>query len=218
MDMQHSKLVLFGQSSKERVEQALNDLRQGKGVLLIDKATRENEADLVFSAEAMSQEDMALMIRRCSGVVCLCLTHEQADHLELPYMVEDNTSLFQTPFTISIEAKFGVTTGLSAADRTATVHAACLEDKELIVSPGHIFPLRAHRNGVLGRDGHTEGSVDLMKLAGLKSQAVLCELMNDDGSMARFPEVINFAIENNFTVLSIEDLIHYRKFICDYRC
>ncbi|WP_347218858.1 3,4-dihydroxy-2-butanone-4-phosphate synthase [Chryseobacterium sp.] len=206
-------LKIFGADSKERVENAIQELQAGKGVLLIDNEDRENEGDLIFSAEHMNEENMIQMIRYCSGVVCLCLTHEKADQLQLPYMVTDNSSPYQTPFTISIDARKGVTTGLSAADRIAAVKAAFAEDAqpEDLVRPGHIFPLRAHNDGVLGRNGHTEGSIDLMRLAGLKPISVLCELMNDDGTMSRFPQIVVFALKHDLLVLSIEDIIQYRQ-------
>ncbi len=205
-------LSKFGQTAIERVEQAIQALRIGKGIILIDDEDRENEGDLIFAAEHMSVSDMAQMIRYCSGVVCLCMTHEKADSLQLPYMVSDNSSLFQTPFTISIDAKNGISTGLSASDRIATVQAAIADQAkpEDLARPGHIFPLRAHQDGVLARNGHTEGSIDLMKLAGLKPVSVLCELMNDDGSMSRLSELIKFAESHHMTVLSIADIITYR--------
>lgn len=214
-----SPLVQFGITSRERVENALEQLKKGKGILLIDDENRENEGDLIFSAEFMNVQDMALMIRECSGIVCLCLTNEKADQLELPYMVKENTSSFQTPFTISIEAKNGVTTGVSAADRVTTIKAAIAQNAkpEDLARPGHIFPLRAKNNGVLERNGHTEGSVDLMKLANLKPEAVLCELMNEDGSMAKVDKIIGFAQLHDLIVLSIEDIIYYRKFVRDYK-
>ncbi|MGL6126885.1 3,4-dihydroxy-2-butanone-4-phosphate synthase [Chryseobacterium artocarpi] len=205
-------LKIFGENSKERVENAIQELQSGKGVLLIDNEDRENEGDLIFSAENMNVDDMIQMIRYCSGVVCLCLTHEKADELELPYMVTDNSSPYQTPFTVSIDAREGATTGLSAIDRIAAIKAACNVNAkpEDLVRPGHIFPLRAHENGVLGRNGHTEGSIDLMRLAGLKPMSVLCELMNDDGTMSRFPQIVVFALKNDLMILSIEDIIQYR--------
>lgn len=214
-----SPLYKFGFTSQERVENALKHLKNGKGILLTDDENRENEGDLIFSAHHMNVKDMALMIRECSGIVCLCLTNEKADELDLPYMVKENTSSFQTPFTITIEAKNGVTTGVSAADRMTTIKAASHENAKPsdLARPGHIFPLRAKNNGVLERNGHTEGSVDLMKLAGLKPEAVLCELMNEDGSMAKLNKIISFAEQHDFMVLSIEDIIHYRKFVRDYR-
>lgn len=206
-------LIQFGVDATARVERALLELQAGKGVLLIDDADRENEGDLIFSAEKMCLADMVQMIRYCSGVICLCMPHEKADALDLPYMVTENASPFQTPFTVSIDAKNGITTGLSAADRLAAIQAATAVDAVAtdLVRPGHIFPLRAHAEGVLGRNGHTEGSVDLMKLAGLQPISVLCELMNDDGTMARLPQIIGFAMQHGLTVLTIADIIAYRQ-------
>ncbi|MCL7762209.1 3,4-dihydroxy-2-butanone-4-phosphate synthase [Polaribacter sp. Z014] len=212
-------LRMFGNDSKERLEKALIHLQNGNGIILMDDEDRENEGDLVFSAHHMTNNQMALMIRKCSGIVCLCLPNEKADALELPYMVKENTSSYQTPFTVSIEAKEGVTTGVSAKDRLTTIKAASKENATSndLAKPGHIFPLRAKDNGVLERKGHTEGSVDLMKLAGLKPEAVLCELMNDDGTMAKIDTILEFANEHNLIVLSIQDIIHYRKFVRDYK-
>ncbi|WP_281233058.1 3,4-dihydroxy-2-butanone-4-phosphate synthase [Flavobacterium gelatinilyticum] len=214
-----SPLVQFGLTSKERVENALEQLRNGKGIIVTDDENRENEGDLIFSAHHMNVPDMALMIRECSGIVCLCLTNEKADELELPYMVKENTSSFQTPFTITIEARKGVTTGVSAKDRITTIKTAIAANAipEDLARPGHIFPLRAKNNGVLERNGHTEGSVDLMKLAGLQPEAVLCELMNEDGSMAKQDKIISFAQQHDLAVLTIEDIIYYRKFVRDYK-
>lgn len=213
-----SPLTRFGADAAERVENALLALRNGRGVLLVDDEDRENEGDLIFPAESMTVADMALMIRHCSGIVCLCITDEKAAALELPYMVPENTSRFQTPFTVSIEARKGVTTGISAADRLQTIRAAANDFAvpSDLARPGHIFPLRAKQGGVLERNGHTEGSIDLMKLAGLKPQAVLCELMNPDGTVARLPELLVFAEAQKMSVLSIEDLVHYRTFVRDY--
>ena len=212
-------LRMFGNDSKERLEKALIHLQNGNGIILMDDEDRENEGDLVFSAHHMTNNQMALMIRKCSGIVCLCLPNKKADTLELPYMVKENTSSYQTPFTVSIEAKEGVTTGVSAKDRLTTIKAASKENATSndLAKPGHIFPLRAKDNGVLERKGHTEGSVDLMKLAGLKPEAVLCELMNDDGTMAKIDTILEFANEHNLMVLSIQDIIHYRKFVRDYK-
>ena len=212
-------LRMFGNDSKERLEKALIHLQNGNGIILMDDEDRENEGDLVFSAHHMTNNQMALMIRKCSGIVCLCLPNEKADALELPYMVKENTSSYQTPFTVSIEAKEGVTTGVSAKDRLTTIKAASKENATSndLAKPGHIFPLRAKDNGVLERKGHTEGSVDLMKLAGLKPEAVLCELMNDDGTMAKTDTILEFANEHNLIVVSIQDIIHYRTFVRDYK-
>lgn len=218
IDIATHPLEKFGVSSKERVENALKQLQNGKGIILTDDKDRENEGDMIFSANSLTVSDMALMIREGSGIVCLCLTNEKADQLDLPYMVKENSSSFQTPFTISIEAKEGVTTGVSAADRVKTIQTACHDQVKGsdLARPGHVFPLRAKSNGVLDRNGHTEGSVDLMKLAGLKPEAVLCELMNPDGTMAKIDKIISFANEHDLTVLSIEDIVYYRKFVQDY--
>lgn len=203
----------FGVDYKERVEKAISYLQTGKGILLVDDEDRENEGDIIYSAEKMTVKDMALMIRECSGIVCLCLTPEKCDSLGLHQMVKDNTSKNQTAFTISIEAKEGVTTGVSAADRIQTIKTAIAPNAkpEDLSHPGHVFPLQAKKNGVLERKGHTEGSVDLVKLAGLGDTAVLCELTNEDGTMARLPEIIRFATQHDMTVVSVDDICRYRK-------
>lgn len=207
-----NELSRFGKDFKERVENALECLKKGKGVLVVDDESRENEGDLIFPAESMTVADMALMIRECSGIVCLCLTAERADLLELNPMVQVNTSKYHTPFTVTIEAKEGVTTGVSAADRVHTIRTAIADGAkpEHLSRPGHVFPLRANADGVFGRRGHTEGSIDLMVLAGLRPVAVLCELTNVDGSMARLPEISVFAQEQGSTVVSVEDIFQYR--------
>ena len=210
--------IKFDKNIQQRVSNTITQLQNKKGIILTDNSNRENEGDLIFSAQHMTVQDMALMIRECSGIVCLCLTNEKADQLELPYMVQENSSQFQTPFTVTIEAKKGVTTGVSAADRLTTIKAASATNALAsdLARPGHIFPLRAKNNGVLERDGHTEGSIDLMKLANLEPQAVLCELMNPDGSMANTQDIKDFAEKHDLVILSIADLIHYRKFVTDY--
>lgn len=207
-----NELSRFGKDFKERVENALECLKKGKGVLVVDDESRENEGDLIFPAETMSVADMALMIRECSGIVCLCLTAEKVDQLELHPMVQVNTSKYHTPFTVTIEAKEGVTTGVSAADRIHTIRTAIADGAkpEHLSRPGHVFPLRANADGVFGRRGHTEGSIDLMVLAGLRPVAVLCELTNADGTMARLPEIANFAQEKGTVVVSVEDIFQYR--------
>ncbi|MGI2799187.1 3,4-dihydroxy-2-butanone-4-phosphate synthase [Photobacterium damselae] len=209
--MNQSLLAQFGTPS-ERVEIALNAIRQGKGVLVVDDEDRENEGDIIFAAETLTSQQMAIMIRECSGIVCLCLTEERTKQLELPMMVENNTSANQTGFTVTIEAAEGVTTGVSAADRVTTVKAAIADNAQPsdLNRPGHIFPLKANSNGVLGRRGHTEATIDLMRLAGLKPYGVLCELTNPDGTMARLPEVISFGEKFDMPVLTIEDLVAYR--------
>lgn len=202
----------FGIDYKARVEKAISYLQAGKGILLVDDENRENEGDIIYSAEKMTVKDMALMIRECSGIVCLCLTPEKCDSLGLRQMVRENTSKNQTAFTISIEAREGVTTGVSAADRIQTIKTAIAPDAkpEDLSHPGHVFPLQAKKNGVLERRGHTEGSVDLVKLAGLGDTAVLCELTNEDGTMARLPEIIRFATLHDMTVVSVDDICKYR--------
>jgi len=192
-----------------RVQAALSALKGGQGIILIDSEDRENEGDLIFAAQSITQEQMAMMIRHCSGIVCLCLQDEQIENLELPMMVTDNTSRYGTGFTVSIEAKRGVSTGVSAADRVTTIRAAINPDAVPgdLARPGHVFPLRAVPGGVLSRPGHTEGSIELMKLAGLTPAAVLCELMNDDGTMARLPEVAKFSDRHAMPIVSIEDIV-----------
>ena len=196
----------------ERVERAIEALQQGKGILLMDDEDRENEGDLIFSAQYLTKEQMALMIRECSGIVCVCLTEERAKWLDLPPMVKDNRSRNQTAFTVTIEARKGVTTGVSAQDRVTTIQtAAMLGDKPSDLSrPGHVFPLVAKPNGVLTRRGHTEGTIDLMQLAGLTPSGVLCELTNPDGTMAKLPETVAFAKLHKMPVLTIEDIVEYR--------
>ncbi|WP_372873076.1 3,4-dihydroxy-2-butanone-4-phosphate synthase [Shewanella sp.] len=207
-----SLLAQFG-SPIERVETALSALKSGQGVLVVDDEDRENEGDLIFAAQSLTVPQMAMLIRECSGIVCLCLTDERVRQLELPPMVENNSSQYGTAFTVSIEAKQGVTTGVSAADRVTTIQAAIADNAkpEHLARPGHVYPLRAHPAGVLGRRGHTEGTVDLMRLAGLKPFGVLCELTNADGTMARLPEIIEFGQRHHMPVLSIADLVQYRE-------
>lgn len=207
-----NELSRFGNNFKERVENALERLKKGKGVLVVDDESRENEGDLIFPAETITVANMAVMIRACSGIVCLCLTAEKADLLELHPMVHVNTSKYHTPFTVTIEAKEGVTTGVSAADRVHTIRTAIADraKPEHLSRPGHVFPLRANADGVFGRRGHTEASIDLMVLAGLKPAAVLCEVTNEDGTMARLPEISVFAKEQGTIVVSVEDIFQYR--------
>jgi 3,4-dihydroxy 2-butanone 4-phosphate synthase len=199
--------------SAARVYVALDAVRVGRPVLLLDDDDRENEADLIVAADRLTEATMALLIRECSGIVCLCLTRAHADRLSLPPMVLQNESRFGTAFTVSIEAREGVTTGVSAADRLRTVQAAIASHArpEDLVRPGHIFPLRAHDDGVLGRSGHTEGAVDLARLAGLQPAAVLCELMNPDGSMARGKDVEQFAQQHDLPQVTVAELKAYRR-------
>ena len=188
-------------------------MREGNGVLVVDDENRENEGDIIFAAEKMTEAQMAMMIRYCSGIVCLCMPEEKMKQLELPQMVSNNTSSYGTAFTITIEAAKGVTTGVSAHDRLTTIKAAINPDAKPsdLSHPGHVFPLTAKTGGVLVRDGHTEASVDLARLAGLNPSGVLCELTNDDGTMARLPQVVAFGLQHNMTVVSILDIVAYRK-------
>ncbi|MGB0975607.1 MAG: 3,4-dihydroxy-2-butanone-4-phosphate synthase [Prolixibacteraceae bacterium] len=210
--MSEKDITSFGVSSKERVERAIKDLQEGKGILLVDDEDRENEGDIIYAASQMSVADMALMIRACSGIVCLCLTDQKCQELNLPPMVQNNNSKNQTAFTVSIEAREGVTTGVSAADRITTIRTAIKEgaQPEDLARPGHVFPLRAKANGVFERRGHTEGSIDIVRLAGLGDSAVLSEVTNEDGTMARLPEIIDFAMAHEMCVLTIEDICQYR--------
>ncbi len=210
--MNQNLLEKFG-TPYERVENALDALCNAKGVLVVDDENRENEGDLIFAAESVTEKQMALLIRECSGIVCLCLTEEKVRELDLPMMVRNNSSRYQTAFTVSIEAAKGVTTGVSAADRVATVKAAIADDArpEDLHRPGHIFPLRARAGGVLERPGHTEATVDLTRLAGLKPCGVLCELTNEDGTMARLEQIVAFAERHDYPVVTIEDIEYYRK-------
>ncbi|MBD8724814.1 3,4-dihydroxy-2-butanone-4-phosphate synthase [Oxalobacteraceae sp. CFBP 13708] len=205
--------TLFSHDLEGRIAAALDAMRAGIPVILLDDFDRENEADLIVAAEHITSDTMALMIRECSGIVCLCLSDDKVRALELPPMAPDNGSRFGTPFTVSIEARHGVTTGVSAADRVTTIRAAIAHDArpDDVVRPGHVFPLRATPGGVLARAGHTEGSVDLARLAGLQPAAVLCELMNPDGTMMRGEQIEQFAQERDFPILTIAELIQWRK-------
>ncbi len=198
-------------NTKKNIENAIKALQAGKGVIVTDDKNREDEADIIYSAQYISEQQMALLIRECSGIVCLCLTSQKVNELNLPMMVQANNSKYQTPFTISIEAKNNVTTGVSAKDRVTTIKAAIKEDGiKHIVSPGHIFPLKARDGGVLERQGHTEASIDLMKLSKLQPTAVLCELTNEDGTMAKGEQITNFAKKHSMPILSVQDIIEYR--------
>ena len=209
--MNQSLLTPFG-TSEDRVINALNAIKEGRGVVLVDDEDRENEGDLIFAAETITPPQMALLIRECSGIVCLCLTDEKLSQLDLPPMVSDNTSKNGTAFTVTIEAKVGVTTGVSAADRVTTIKTAIAEGcrPEDLARPGHVFPLRAQPGGVFTRRGHTEGTVDLAAMAGLKPAGVLCELTHEDGTMMRLPALTEFARQHHMPVLTIEDLVQYR--------
>jgi len=195
-----------------RIEAALEDIRQGRMVILVDDEDRENEGDLTMAAEKVTPEAINFMAKHGRGLICLSLTDERLNELRLPMMVSENTSRFQTAFTVSVDARKGVSTGISAADRATTILAAVNEgtQPEDLVSPGHVFPLRARAGGVLVRTGQTEGSVDLARLAGLKPAGVICEIMKDDGTMARMPDLQAFAEEFELKIVTIADLIKYR--------
>jgi 3,4-dihydroxy 2-butanone 4-phosphate synthase/GTP cyclohydrolase II len=195
-----------------RIEEAVEDIRQGKMVILVDDEDRENEGDLTMAAEKVTPEAINFMAKYGRGLICLSLTEERLNELRLPMMVSENTSRFQTAFTVSIDARRGVTTGISAADRATTILTAIDENTQPddLVSPGHIFPLRAKKGGVLVRTGQTEGSVDLARLSGLKTAGVICEIMNDDGTMARMPDLEIFAKKHGLKIVTIADLIKYR--------
>jgi 3,4-dihydroxy 2-butanone 4-phosphate synthase / GTP cyclohydrolase II len=198
--------------SVSTIKEAIVDIRSGKMVILVDDEDRENEGDLCMAAEFATPEAINFMARFGRGLVCLTLTEEHADHLRLLPMVRDNRSRFGTAFTVSVEAKLGVSTGISAADRAATILTAVADEArpEDLVSPGHVFPIRAKKGGVLVRSGQTEGSVDLARLACLKPAGVICEIMKDDGTMARMPDLEVFAREHGLKIVTIKDLIDFR--------
>ena len=197
------------------VENLIEDLKDGKMIILVDDEDRENEGDLVFAADFVTSEKINFLAHHARGLICLALAPEIVDRLELPLMVTDykNGSPHKTAFTVSIEAAEGISTGISTADRAHTIKVASDRNSTAtsIRSPGHIFPLKAKANGVLERTGHTEASVDLMKLAGLQPAAVICEVMNEDGSMARLPDLIKYAAKYNLKIGKIEDLVQHRK-------
>jgi len=195
-----------------KISEAIEDIRNGKMIILVDDEDRENEGDLCMAAEFVTPEAINFMARHGRGLICLTMTEEHADRLHLMPMARDNRSRFGTAFTISIEAKKGVTTGISAFDRATTIRAAVADGAKAddLVSPGHIFPIRAKKGGVLVRTGQTEGSVDLARLAGLKAAGVICEVMKDDGTMARMPDLEIFAKEHDLKIATIADLIDFR--------
>jgi 3,4-dihydroxy 2-butanone 4-phosphate synthase/GTP cyclohydrolase II len=194
------------------IEEGIEEIRKGKMVILVDDEDRENEGDLTMAAEAVTPQAINFMAKHGRGLICLSLTPERVEQLELPMMTTDNTSSFGTAFTISIEAKKGVTTGISAADRAATIKTAINPKSvpEDLARPGHVFPLRARTGGVLQRAGQTEGSVDLARLAGLYPAGVICEIMNDDGTMSRVPQLMEFARKFDLKIITVKDLIAYR--------
>ena len=194
------------------IDDGLRDIREGKMVIIVDDEDRENEGDVMIAAEKVTPEAITFMARYACGLICLSLTEKRVRELKLPLMVENNTSQYKTAFTVSIEAKQGVTTGISAHDRARTIQVA-IDDKSTaddISRPGHIFPLMARKGGVLVRVGHTEASVDLARLAGLKPAGVICEIMNEDGTMARLPDLEIFAEKHGLKIVTIADLIEYK--------
>lgn len=194
------------------IDEALEDISRGRMVILVDDEDRENEGDLCMAADKITPAAINFMAKHGRGLICLSLTPQRVEELALPMMTEDNTSSFGTAFTVSIEAKKGVTTGISAADRATTILTAInpATKPEDIARPGHIFPLRAKPGGVLQRAGQTEGSVDLARMAGFSPAGVICEIMNDDGTMSRVPELMIFSKQHNLKVVTIKDLIKYR--------
>ena len=194
------------------IEEAIKDIKAGRMVILVDDEDRENEGDLTMAAEAVTPEAINFMAKYGRGLICLSMTGEKIDSLNLPLMVEHNTSSFQTGFTVSIEARCGVTTGISAADRATTILTAVADDAQPtdLVRPGHVFPLRGRNGGVIVRAGQTEGSIDLARLSGLKPAGVICEVMDEDGSMARMPALEEFSEKHGVGICTIADLIEYR--------
>ena len=195
------------------VEEAIEDIRAGRMVIVVDDADRENEGDLIMAAEKVTPEAITFMVRHTSGVVCMPVVGARLDELEIPLMVADATDSQRTAFTVSIDVLHGTTTGISAADRCATIRAVI--DRQTrpsdLMRPGHIFPLRYKEGGVLKRAGHTEAAVDLARLAGLYPAGVLCEIVNEDGTMARVPDLVRFARRHRLRIISIADLIRYRR-------
>ncbi len=197
----------------DRILNAVESLRNGRGILVVDNPDREDEGDLVFSTDFLSESQVAQTIRDCSGIICLCLPPEKVESLGLPMMTNNNSSKFGTNFTVSIDAKDGVSTGVSAKDRLRTIKTACRAGASAardLAIPGHVFPLKADAAGVLGRNGHTEATVDIMKLAGLSPYGILCELTNKDGSMSKTPEIMKYSRAHDLPVISVKDITEMR--------
>lgn len=194
------------------IQEAVEDLKQGKMIILVDDASRENEGDITVAAEKVTPEIINFMLTHARGILCLSIDAERAEALDLYPMVSNNTSNFQTPFTVSIDARDGITTGVSSKDRATTILTAISDKAKAsdLVRPGHIFPLKAQRGGVLVRTGHTEGAVDLMRIAGVKPAAVICEIMTEDGNMAKLPDLKKFAEKHHLKICTIADIIKYR--------
>jgi 3,4-dihydroxy 2-butanone 4-phosphate synthase / GTP cyclohydrolase II len=204
--------VVMDPDPLRRAELAIEDIRAGRMVILVDDEDRENEGDLTMAADAITPEAINFMAKWGRGLICLSMTEERVDQLRLPLMAAQNGTPFHTAFTVSIEAREGVTTGISAADRAHTIKVAADPSKTVadLVTPGHVFPLRARNGGVLVRTGQTEGSVDLARMAGLTPAGVICEIMNDDGTMARLPDLLRFGVEHKIRVVTVEDIIRWR--------
>lgn len=194
-----------------KIEDAVNALARGGMIVVVDDENRENEGDIIVASDAVTPETIAFMMKHARGLVCVAMQGERLDALDIPLMVPRNTEFLKTAFTVSVDYIHGTTTGISAADRAATVRA--LMDETTVpddfARPGHIFPLRAHPDGVLGRPGHTEAAVDLAKLAGKRPSGVICEVANDDGTMARLPQLIEFCAQHGLPLISIEDLARH---------
>ena len=205
--------MIVGASPFASIPEAVEDIRAGRVVIVVDDADRENEGDLIMAAEKVTPEAIAFIVRHSSGVICLPVVGDRLDELEIPLMVADNTDQRHTAFTVSVDARRGVSTGISAADRATTIRAIVEPGTapEDLSRPGHIFPLRYREGGVLKRAGHTEASVDLARLAGLFPAGVLCETVNEDGTMARLPDLVRFGAEHGLKIISIADLIAYRR-------
>ena len=197
----------------DSIDDAIDAIAKGQVVVVVDDEDRENEGDLIMAADAATPEALAFFVRYTSGVVCATLTHDRCVALNLPQMVPENTEYMHTGFTITVDLREGTTTGISASDRAKTIRALADPAAQAhdFNRPGHVFPLRAHPDGVLGRPGHTEAAVDLARLAGRAPAGVLCEIVSDDGEMARLPELIRFAKTHNLRIISIEDLIAWRR-------
>jgi 3,4-dihydroxy 2-butanone 4-phosphate synthase/GTP cyclohydrolase II len=196
-----------------KIESAIKLMQRGKFLIVVDDENRENEGDIVIAAEKATPSKLNYMLKHARGIMCLPTAAERLDELKIPLMVSDNSDKFNTPFTVSIDAKRNTTTGVSVSDRLETIKVILNKDSkpEDLVRPGHMFPLRANGNGVLDRPGHTEAAVDLCKLAGLSQVAIIAEIMNDDGSMARLEDLEEFAKKHNLEMITIKDLIEYRK-------
>ena len=195
------------------IEEAIKDIKNGKMIIVVDDPDRENEGDLIMAAELVEPKDVNFITKNARGILCLPITQERAEELEFDFMVQNNTSLHRTPFSVSIDYKYGTTTGVSAYDRAKTINMVVNEKVKAkdFAKPGHIFPLIAKKGGVLKRAGHTEAVVDIVTLAGLKPAGVLCEITDEDGTMARIPSLVTFAKKHNFKIITIADLIEYRR-------